>query len=125
MSSAPESPVIAACHCKRVAIRLKVAPVEVVLCNCSLCSSYGVLWAYYPTDEVTVTPETAATDTYAWNGRHVDFHRCKHCGCVTHWVRRGGRDERRGVNARLLPPAVLANAQVRRRDGAGTGVFVD
>ncbi len=117
--------ILATCHCKSVSIQLKTAPAEVTDCNCSLCRSYGVLWAYYPSGEVTVMPHPSPTDTYTWNGRHVDFHRCRRCGCVTHWLQRDGKDERRGVNARLLPPEVLALAKVRHLDGAGTEEYLD
>ena len=87
-------------------------------CNCSLCWKYGVLWAYHPIAEVSIRPDPPATDTYAWNGRNVDFHRCRTCGCVTHWLpRRPGRD-RMGVNARLLDPEILAAAK-RRVQGRG------
>lgn len=112
------------CHCGAVVISLAADPTEVTDCNCSLCRSYGVLWAYYPADDVSVSPE-APTDTYAWNGRHVDFHRCHSCGCVTHWTPRDDGRDRRGVNARLLPPDRLSRARVRHRDGAGTGKYLD
>jgi hypothetical protein len=116
--------VVASCHCGAVEIRLALAPAEVTRCNCSLCRRYGVLWAYYAMAEVGLGARAgAATDTYAWGGRNVDFHRCRACGCVTHWLpRRRGR-ERMGVNARLLAPEVLAAAEVRLKDAAGTGLF--
>lgn len=117
------SEVVATCHCGAVEIRLAAAPAQVTHCNCGLCRRYGVLWAYYPMAEAVVTTQ-AATDSYAWNGRNVDFHRCRACGCVTHWwPRRPGR-ERLGVNARLLDPEVLAAASVRYQDSAGTGRFL-
>lgn len=72
-----------------------------------------MLWAYPSAADLRVTG--GPTDTYAWNGRHVDFHRCATCGCVTHWVPRDTTRSRRGVNARLLDPAVLAAA--RRQQG--------
>ena len=113
---------VASCHCGAVRIRLP-RPAQVTRCNCSLCRRWGVLWAYVPIAEVGFGPETPVTDTYAWNGRNVDFHRCRSCGCVTHWLpRREGR-ERMGVNARLLEPEVLAAAEVRLKDAAGTGLF--
>lgn len=115
--------VVAACHCGAVELWLSRPPAVVRRCNCSLCRKYGVLWAYPPIAEVAIRPDPPATDTYAWNGRNVDFHRCRSCGCVTHWLpRRLGRD-RMGVNARLLDPQVLAAAKVEYKDAAGTGIF--
>jgi hypothetical protein len=116
---------LATCHCGAVTISLTAYPTEVTHCNCSLCHSYGVIWAYYSVSEIVSLPDPSLTDRYAWNGRHVDFHRCRNCGCVTHWMpRKAGRD-RRGINARLLPASVLEAARVRHRDGANTGKYLD
>ena len=115
----------AACHCGAVSIGFVEPPREVTECNCSLCRSYGVLWAYVDVGELEIPSDPALTDTYAWNGRNVDFHRCRNCGCVTHWIPRDLARTRRGVNARLLPPEILARARVRHRDGAGSGEYLD
>lgn len=117
------SGVAGSCHCGAVTIALAAAPAEVAECNCSLCRRWGVLWAYCDADALTVAG--GPTDTYAWNGRHVDFHRCAGCGCVTHWVPRDAGRAGRGVNARLLDPAVLAAARLRHKDGAGSGDYLD
>lgn len=114
--------VLATCHCGAVAIEVP-SPNEVTQCNCSLCRRYGVIWAYYPIAAVSLPADAGLTETYAWGGRNVDFHRCRHCGCVTHWSPRDKRRERMGINARLLEPEVLAAAQVRHKDAAGTGLF--
>jgi hypothetical protein len=116
---------VATCHCGAITISLATRPTEVTECNCSLCKSYGVLWAYYSAEDVVVSPNPPPTETYAWNGRNVDFHRCKNCGCVTHWTPRNPNRDRRGINARLLPPEVLAAAKLRHRDGAVTGKYLD
>lgn len=118
------SGVDATCHCGAVTITLAALPSEVTDCNCSLCRRYGALWAYYPAGQVAVSADPA-TDSYAWNGRHIDFHRCRRCGCVTHWQPRDAGRDRRGVNARLLPPDILAAAHLRHLDGAATGKYLD
>lgn len=116
---------LAACHCGAVALSLAHWPTEVTECNCSLCRSYGVIWAYCSAREILRLPDPTLTQSYAWNGRNVDFHRCRDCGCVTHWLpRKAGRD-RRGYNARLLPVSILEAARVRHRDGARTGRYLD
>jgi len=114
----------ATCHCGAVTITFAAYPGEVTDCNCSLCRSYGVLWAYYPAGDISVPPD-ARTDTYAWNGRHVDFHRCSSCGCVTHWSPRDATRDKRGINARLIPQARLDEAKTRHLDGANTGKYLD
>jgi hypothetical protein len=84
-----------------------------------------VPWAYCAADEVAALPDASLTHGYARNGRHVDFLHCRACGCVTHHVPRDASRDRRAINARLLPPEVLAAARVRHKDGAGTGEYLD
>lgn len=115
----------ASCHCGAITLSLATRPAEVTECNCSLCRSYGVIWYYCDADQVTISPDPPPSDSYAWNGHHVDFHRCRTCGCVTHWLPRDHSRSDRGVNARLLPPDVRAAAKIRHRDGAGTGKYID
>jgi hypothetical protein len=115
----------ALCHCGAVTITLFFTPSEATECNCSLCRKYGVLWVYCDADALAITPQPTPTDTYAWNGRNVDFHRCSNCGCITHWLPRDATRVRRGFNARLPPPDVLAKVRVRHLDGADTKEYVD
>ncbi|MBO9588875.1 GFA family protein [Devosia sp.] len=114
--------IIATCHCGTVTIRLPKAPSEITHCNCSLCRRYGVLWAYYEIADVVIATKRP-TDTYAWGGKNVDFHRCFDCGCVTHWYPRKSSRTSLGVNARLLDQKLLSAADVRYKDSAGTGLF--
>ena len=104
------------CHCGAVTVDVATAPTAVTSCNCSICHRLGTLWAYYAPADVQVH---GATATYQWGDKSIDFHRCATCGCTTHWASVPGREAARmGVNARLLAPAVLAAARVRRLDGA-------
>ncbi len=115
----------ASCHCGAVRLEIDAAPETVTDCNCSICRRYGVLWAYYKLSQVRIVPSLGATDVYMWDDRAIQFHRCKTCGCVTHWWPMDESVDRLGVNARLMDLAVLATARVRRLDGANTGQYVD
>jgi hypothetical protein len=110
------------CHCGAVKLEIATAPETVTDCNCSICRRYGVLWAYYSPRDVRIA---GAREIYMWNGRSIEFHRCRDCGCVTHWAPVGRTYDRMGVNARLMPPEILAEARIRRCDGAGTGKYLD
>jgi hypothetical protein len=112
----------ASCHCGAVRLEIDAPPATVTDCNCSICHRMGVLWAYYTVDQVRVT---GATDIYMWSDRSLEFHRCKVCGNVSHWAPVDVSARRMGVNARLMEPAVLAAARVRRLDGAGTEKYLD
>jgi hypothetical protein len=60
-----------------------------------------------------------------WNGKSIEFHRCRTCGCVTHWAPIDKSHDRMGVNARLMPPDAFAGARIRHLDGAGTERYTD
>ena len=107
--------ILATCHCGAVSIEVPAAPQTVTDCNCSLCRRLGTLWAYYDPARTTVTGETA---TYQWGARTLTVHRCARCGTTTHWSPVGADAHRMGVNARLMPPEILAAARRRRVDGA-------
>ena len=115
----------ASCHCGNVRLEIASAPEDVTDCNCSICRRYGVLWAYYSPRQVQIAPPRGGTDIYMWNDKRIEFHRCKTCGCVTHWAPADREHDRMGVNARLMQPEVLAAARRRRLDGAATWKFLD
>jgi hypothetical protein len=114
-----------ACHCGAVRFALDFAPSEITECNCSICRRYGVLWAYYPLANVRFLTPAGATDTYMWDDRSIAFHRCRTCGCVTHWSAVDPSRDRMGVNARLLDPGMISSARLRHLDGAVTETYID
>lgn len=81
-----------------------------------------MLWAYYSLKDVIVP--SGLTDTFMRGAKKIEFHRCKICGCVTHWSPTDQRD-RMGVNARLMEPEVVARVHVRHLDGANTWKYLD
>ena len=101
--------IAASCHCSRVRIDVSQAPETVNECTCSICRRYGTLWAYYSPKLVEVSPPGGGTDIYVWGERQLEFHRCKDCGCITHWAHIDKGFDRMGVNARLLQPESAAN----------------
>ena len=110
------------CVCGAVRLTISRAPDELVDCNCSICRRYAALWAYYPLKDVVVPG--GLTDVFMLGPKKIEFHRCKTCGCVTHWWPRDQRDEM-GVNARLMEREVVARARVRHLDGASTWKYLD
>ena len=94
----------ASCHCGAVRFAVETAPDEVNDCNCSICRRYGALWAYYHPQQVRFVTENGPTDIYMWGDRKLEFHRCRTCGCISHWSAVDRALGRMGVNARLMPP---------------------
>lgn len=117
------TPMEATCHCGAIRLEIDAELGELTDCNCSICRRYGALWAYFSPKAVKISD--GDTDVYMWGERMIAFHRCKHCGCVTHWLATKPDHDRMGVNARLLPPDVLAKARIRRFDGADTWKELD
>ena len=107
----------ASCHCGAVTLKVPRAPEELTDCNCTICRRYGALWAYYTPAEVTVAGET---DVYLRGKKIIEFHRCRSCGSVTHWLPADKTHPRMGVNARMMDPKALAGARVSTFDGAET-----
>lgn len=114
----------ASCHCGAIVLDIAEAPSEVTECNCSICRRYGVVWAYYEPRQVVVRA-SEATDGYVWGDRSQAFHRCRTCGCVTHWASFDPARDRMGVNARLMALEVLEQARVRHLDGAVSDEYLD
>jgi hypothetical protein len=117
--------ITSSCHCGALQLQIDLPPQTVTDCNCSICRRYGVLWAYYSPRQVRIVAGSGDTDVYMWNDRSIEFHRCRHCGCVTHWAPVDSALDRMGINARLMKPEVLAAALVRRLDGADSERYLD
>jgi hypothetical protein len=114
------------CHCGAVRIELPAAPQKITLCNCSICRRTGALWGYYPATAVRIHGHPDQTQGYIWGDRTLATVRCRHCGCVTHWQPlQPNSDGRMGVNMRNFDPALLADATLRRFDGAVSWTYVD
>jgi hypothetical protein len=116
--------IFASCHCGAVELGIAAEPQEITDCNCSICRRYGVLWAYYSPSQVRFT-KPLETDIYMWDDRALQFHRCRVCGCVSHWSAVDAVVDRMGINARLMDPEVIRNARIRRLDGAATERYID
>jgi hypothetical protein len=74
---------------------------------------------------VRIVSTGGGMDVYMWGDRSIEFHRCKVCGCVTHWAPVDKSADRMGVNARLMDPEILKAAHVRRLDGAASEKYPD
>lgn len=117
--------VTATCHCGAVVLEVPDAPEKVTSCNCSICRRLGAIWSYYPPEQVKVSAASDALHGYVQGDRTLTTWRCATCGCPTHWTAFDPALGRMAVNARLMPPEVLASAKIRRFDGAATWTFLD
>lgn len=113
----------AACHCGSVRLSAP-QPTEVTVCNCSICRRTGARWAHYEPRQVRL-PAAGSTQAYVWGDRMLAFHRCKSCGCVTHWQSLDGARDRMAVNARMMDGLDWPSITVRHFDGADTWTYID
>ena len=104
----------ASCHCGAIRFAVEAAPADVNDCDCSICHRYGALWAYYHPSQVRFETGSGPTEVYMWGDRMLGFHRCRSCGCITHWSAVAQTWPCMGVNARMMPPEVLASVPVLR-----------
>lgn len=67
------------------------------------------------------------THTYSHGDKMLAFHRCRDCGCITHWlgIDPTSSSDRMAVNARLMPREVLSQARVRHFDGLDSWTYKD
>src|SRR5262245_42564131 len=107
----------ASCHCGAVRLEIESAPEVVTDCACSICRRKGALWAYYSPKHVRIIPPSGATAIYMWGEHELESHSCKICPCSTHWSSVDKTYDRMGVNARMMPPEILAAARVHKSAG--------
>jgi hypothetical protein len=106
------------CHCGAVHLEAARLPLRLNECQCSICRRYAVRWAYYPRRDVKIIAAPDATSMYQCSDRILEFHRCKVCGCVTHWQGAPGTDvSRLALNMRLFQPHELANVPIEVSQG--------
>ena len=109
------------CECGAVRISVAVAPTDLTDCNCTICRRYAALWAYYSPRQVQIS---GLTDVYLRGEKKIEFHRCRTCGCVTHWSPADKTWDRMGVNCRMMDPTALSGIPVRKLDGFDTWRFL-
>jgi hypothetical protein len=116
----------ASCHCGAIRIHVRRLPRTVTSCNCSICRRYGALWAYYKPASVRIEAPKGGLSKYSWNRRIRDYHRCKRCGCVTHYTyRKTQRKTTLGVNAANFAASDLVGVRIRHLDGAKSWKMLD
>lgn len=119
-------PNVARCHCGSVQIHVRRLPRTLTSCNCSICRRYGALWAYYKPSSVRIQAPRNGLVRYSWNRRIRYYHRCRKCGCVTHYTHRKKSSWATvGVNASNFEPSLIKGARIRHLDGAATWKLLD
>jgi hypothetical protein len=118
--------IAAMCHCGAIRVHVPRVSRTLTSCNCSICRRYGALWAYYAASAITIDAPKGGLSTYSWNRKIRAYHRCKNCGCVTHYTyRTKRRTQTVAVNAVNFDPSALVGVRIRHLDGASSWKFLD
>jgi hypothetical protein len=105
------------CHCGRVRLAVLAPPdIELLECNCSMCSRSGYLHLIAATGAFRLLSGADDLVEYTF-GTGVAKHRfCRHCGVKSFYVPRSHPDGF-SVNARCLDPATIKSMTIRPYDG--------
>lgn len=107
------------CHCGQIEIQVTDLPDYLGRCNCSICSRYGALWAYYPPEGVTIKTRERQASGYIWGDREMEFQHCPKCGCITHYTTTDLCDEKLvAVNFRMVDSSIYDEVSIKDIDGA-------
>lgn len=67
-----------------------------------------------------------STTAYIWGDRMIEFYHCNNCSCITHYESLEKKaDSRIAVNARMMPPEIVAAIPVKKFDGADSWKFIE
>ena len=72
----------ASCHCGNIKIDVPETTKAVTSCNCSACSKYASLWAYFSPKDVKVTTVTHSISSYSWGDKTIEFHHCNNLSLI-------------------------------------------
>jgi hypothetical protein len=106
------------CHCGAVRFEVRApAEIEVVDCNCSICTKTGYLHLLVEKSRFHLLQGAEALTTYRFNTATAQHVFCKVCGIKSFYVPRS-HPNGYSVNARCLEPGTVKRMQINAFDGA-------
>lgn len=112
------------CHCGGIRFTVAHDPVELTICDCSLCVKRNALMAKVPEAALRIEQGEALLETYEWNSRRAKHHFCRRCGIYVFHRKRAAPDHF-GVNVFCLDGFDVASLPVRATEGRGMSVVCD
>jgi hypothetical protein len=101
-------------------VRIEVdasADLEVIECNCSICTRTGYLHLIVPKSAFRLVSGEEHLALYTFHTRTAKHYFCRVCGCKPFYVPRS-HPEGYSVNLRCLDRATVRSVTVRQFDGA-------
>ncbi len=109
------------CHCGHVRFEV-IAPakLQVLECNCSICTKSGYLHLVVPADRFKLLSGNEALTTYTFNTHTAKHLFCSLCGVKSFYVPRSDPNSR-SVNTRCLDPGTVEEMNIRQFNGRQWG----
>ena len=108
---------VGGCHCGAVKFEVEApTEIEVLECNCSICSKSGFLHLIVPKERFVLLQGLENLATYTFNTGVAKHLFCKRCGIKSFYIPRSNPDGY-SVNVRCLEPGTIAKVNVRPFDG--------
>jgi hypothetical protein len=105
------------CHCGAVRFAIRLAPpLELLDCNCSICSKSGLLHLIVAHGDFTLLSGADALTSYRFGSGAAEHLFCRTCGIKSFYQPRS-HPGARSVNFRCLDPGHGLEPQVRGFDG--------
>lgn len=105
------------CHCGKVRFEVDApADLEVLDCNCSICSKTGYLHLIVPRSRFRLLAGEEALSTYTFNTGTAKHYFCATCGIKPFYVPRSHPDGY-SVNTRCLDPGTVRSVAITEFDG--------
>jgi hypothetical protein len=105
------------CHCGKVRFEVDApADLEVLDCNCSICSKTGYLHLIVPRKRFRLLGGEEALSTYTFNTGAAKHYFCATCGIKPFYVPRSHPDGY-SVNTRCLDPGTVRSVAITQCDG--------
>lgn len=111
-----------ACHCGTVKFEVEgEAATQLIECNCSHCSSKGLLLWFAPRANLRLLSGQGKTVVYQFNKHVIDHHFCPSCGCEPFAFGKDSKgNEMVSVNMRCVKNVDLAALPRYAYDGKNT-----
>jgi len=109
------------CHCGRVRFEVQApAKLQVLECNCSICTKSGYLHLVVPLDRFRLVSGADALSIYTFNTRTAQHTFCSVCGIKSFYVPRADPWSR-SVNVHCLDPGTVEGMAVIPYNGRQWG----
>lgn len=108
------------CHCGAVTFTVEAdLPAKAISCNCSICRRKGMLLAFFPAEQFTLTSGEESLSSYRFNKEKIEHRFCRTCGAQPFaFGANPDGSPMRAVNLRCVPAADLDALEIQHVNGA-------